>query len=272
MINYTERISLLIEDVVKRVPTLRYIDPARLLVFARFGRSQADGAYATCHCLTLPSSEPGYYFWRDRRSGAITRRSEWFITKSPTVQLGAKSIDYLISFCLPRFCDQSFARSRKHSLYPEAEPWVAKLDTIVHELYHVDPTGCGIRRILRSDGSVSIHAHSPEFFVDVARMVQAYLATGPDPAVYDFLREDFAGLTAKHGGVVGTTFKGFPSYPQRYTEVASDQPELRELAVRVEPMKRPALQTRYTGDDLYMREFRADTSRRVVRTGAFRAA
>ena len=75
MINYTERITLLIDDLVKRVPGLRYIDPSSLLVFARFGRSHADGAYATCHCLTLPSSEPGYYFWRDRRSGAITRRS-----------------------------------------------------------------------------------------------------------------------------------------------------------------------------------------------------
>src|SRR3954469_6788833 len=181
MINYTERITLLVDDLVKRIPELHYIDPTRLLVFARFGRSHADGAYATCHCLTLPSSEPGYYFWRDRRSGTITRRSEWFITKSPTVQLGSKAIDYLISFCLPRFCDQSFARSRKHSLYPAAEPWLAKLDTIVPELYHVDPTKCGIRRIPRADGSVSPYAHSPEFFANVAGMVRGYLATGPDP-------------------------------------------------------------------------------------------
>ena len=49
MINYTERITLLIDDLVKRVPGLRYIDPTTLLVFARFGRSHADGAYATCH-------------------------------------------------------------------------------------------------------------------------------------------------------------------------------------------------------------------------------
>jgi hypothetical protein len=149
---------------------------------------------------------------------------------------------------------------------------VAKLDTIVHELYHVDPTRCGIRRILRADGSLSPYAHSPEFFTDVAHMVRGYLATGPDPAVYDFLREDFTGLTAKYGGMVGTTFKGFPSYPQRYTEVASDQPELRDLPVRIEPLKRPALQTRYTSDDLYVRQFLADTSRRLVRTGEHRAA
>ena len=39
---------------------------ADVLVFARSGRSNAEGAFATCHCLTLPASEPGYYFWRDR--------------------------------------------------------------------------------------------------------------------------------------------------------------------------------------------------------------
>src|SRR5215213_10271755 len=158
MINYTERISLLIEDVVKRVPTLRYIDPARLLVFARFGRSQADGAYATCHCLTLPSSEPGYYFWRDRSTGAITRRSEWFITKSPLVTVDGRAMKYLISFALPRFCDQSLDGSRKERFYRRAsDAWIAKLDTVVHELYHIDPQQNGIRRIERQDGTYAAH-------------------------------------------------------------------------------------------------------------------
>jgi hypothetical protein len=272
MINYTERIALLVDDVVARVPALSYIKTDRVLVFARFGRTHADGAYATCHCVNLPTSEPGYYFWRDRGSGRITRRSQWFVTKSPTVQVGSTPIDYLISFCLPRFCDQSFARSRKHELYPDGEPWVAKLDTIVHELYHVDPAGCGIRRIFRADGSVSPHAHGPTFFPEVAAMVRTYLATRPDPALYDFLRFDFAGLNEKYGGVVGTTFRAFPSFPQRYTELADEQPDACEPDVRVEPLKQPQIQTRYTTDDLHIRQFTADTSRRLVRTGQHRAA
>jgi hypothetical protein len=273
MINYTERITLLIDDIVKRVPALAYIDPAHLLVFARFGRSQADGAYATCHSVNLPTSEPGYYFWRDRRTGQITRRSEWFVTKSPIVQLGTRPIDYLISFCLPRFCDQSFARSKKHALYPDAEPWVAKLDTIVHELYHVDPDGCGIRKILRPDGSVSPHAHSPNFFRDVSRMVHGYLASRPNPAVYDFLQYDFSELSARFGGVVGTAFRAFPSFPQRYIELAADQPSDEEAPnVRVEPLKHTALQTRFTSDDLHVRQFTAETSRRLVAKGEHRAA
>src|SRR5688500_18357565 len=111
MINYTERLSLLMEDVVARVPTLSFIDMSRVLVFARAGRTVAEGAYATCHCVSLPPSEPGYYFWRDLSTGALTRRSEWFVTKSPTVRIGTQDIDYLLSFTLPRFCDQSLSRS-----------------------------------------------------------------------------------------------------------------------------------------------------------------
>src|SRR5207244_1895611 len=153
MINYTERLTLLMEDVVTRVPTLSFIELADVLVFARAGRSKAEGAFATCHCLTLPASEPGYYFWRDRCTRRITRRSEWFVTKSPEVMIGTRPIKYLISFALPRYCDQSLDKSRKECFYPGADPWIAKLDTVVHELYHIDPEQTGIRRIEREDGT-----------------------------------------------------------------------------------------------------------------------
>ena len=105
MINYTERLALLMQDIVSRVPTLSFINMADVLVFARFGRSTAEGAFATCHCLSLPPSDPGYYFWRDRTTQELTRRSEWFVTKSPTVKAGTENIDYLFSFALPRFTD-----------------------------------------------------------------------------------------------------------------------------------------------------------------------
>ena len=156
MINYTESLTELMQDVVARVPALSFIDIADVLVFARFGRSKAEGAFATCHSLSLPASEPGYYFWRDRATGHITRRSEWFVTKSPVVTVGTRQMQYLMSFALPRFCDQSLERSRKGRFYHDAEPWMAKLDTVVHELYHIDPEYIGIRRIEREDGTYQV--------------------------------------------------------------------------------------------------------------------
>src|SRR3989337_440406 len=241
MINYTERLTLLMQDGVSKVRALSFIDIADVLVFARPGRTKAEGAFATCHCLTLPPSDPGYYFWRDRDSGRITRRSEWFVTKSPVVSIGTQQMKYLMSFALPRFCDQSLDRSRKGRFYQEAEPWTAKLDTVVHELYHIDPQHMGIRRIEREDGTYSVNCHNARFFERVSEMLQAYLASRPDPAVYEFLRHDFKTLEGRHGGVVGTSFRTFPSFPQRYVErLATPLPAESDAAgVRSETLRQP---------------------------------
>jgi len=233
---------------VSRVPALSFIDMDDILVFARFGRLHTDGAFATCHCLSLPPSEPGYYFWRDRATGTITRRSEWFVTKSPVITIGTSQIDYMISFALPRFCDQQMSRSRKQVHYVGQPNWVAKLDTIVHELYHIDPANPGIRRMEKADGTYSANCHGGEFFENVVEMVNQYLATKPDPAVYDFLEDNLEDLTAKFGGVLGTTFRSFPSYPQRYTAVVDPQPPapVEMAGCRVDPVKTPRVATRFT--------------------------
>ena len=275
MINYTERLTLLMQDIVTRVEALSFIDIADVLVFARQGRTHAEGAFATCHCLTLPPSDPGYYFWRDRDSGRITRRSEWFVTKSPSVSLGGRPIKYMISFALPRFCDQTLGRSRKERFYSGADrPWMAKLDTVVHELFHIDPDYSGIRRLDRGDGTFSTHCHSPRFFEQVAEMVSQYLDTRPDPSAYDFLRHDFETLETSFAGVVGTSFRSFPSYPQRFLEPLTLQPacEIDVAGVDVEPLRGGPPQKAFTEDDLHVRHFMRAQSKRLIRKGQYRAA
>jgi hypothetical protein len=252
---------------------LSFIDMRRTLVFARAGRSGAEGPYATCHCVCMPPSEPGYYFWRDRGTGRVTRRSEWFVTRSPVVKIGNAPVDYMISFTLPRFCDQMLSRTRKQVHYDGEPNWIAKLDTIVHELYHIDPERPGIRRMENADGTYSANCHGHRFFEDVVGMVKQYLASRPDPETYDFLQYSFDELTGRYGGVAGTTFRSFPSYPQRYTEVVTPQPAAPTgLRCRVEPVKVPRVATLFTEDDLVMREFLAHTSRQLVRKGRYCAA
>ena len=262
------------QDVVTRVPALSFIDVADVLVFARSGRTNAEGAFATCHCLTLPPSEPGYYFWRDRTSKRITRRSEWFTTKSPSVTIGTRAIKYMISFALPRFCDQTLDRSRKERFYPGADAWIAKLDTVVHELYHIDPLLAGIRRIENQDGTYSANCHGQQFFEQVAAMVHTYLRNQPSAEALEFLQYDFAALEAKYDGVVATSFRTFPSYPQRYIERLADQPPCDADAegIAVESLDPPAQPTQYTEDDLHIRQFAKRSTARVIRKGAFRAA
>ena len=250
---------------------LSFIDLKEVLIFGRFGRSHTEGAFATCHCLTLPESEPGYYFWRDRDTGQLTRRSEWFVTKSPEVRIGGTKIKYLISFVLPRFCDQSLERSRKAELYPaDAPAWLAKLDTVVHELYHIDPDAAGIRKLIRADGTDS--PHTPR-----ARVLQRGRGHGAllsrDQSRSGALRVPPARLQCADDAVrrrrrrrpSGT----FPSFPQRYMK-AVEMPI--DPNVRVEPVKPPSQPVLYTADDLHMRQFLEQTSRRATRKGAHRAA
>jgi len=266
MINYTERIQRLMQDVVSRTPALGFIDLREVLVFGRFGRPGADGAFATCHCLTLPETEPGYYFWKDRETGELTRRSEWFVTKTPEVTVAGTRIKYLISFVLPRFCEQSLARSWKAELYGAPrryDPWVAKLDTIVHELYHIDPTAGGIRQFAHADGRRATRTHAPEFYEDVAAMTRAYLESDADRELIEFLKCDFSELQSHYGGVAATTFSNFPSFPQRYMAPCSALPV--ETGVKVEPVKRLSQPPVYTENHLHVRRFTGDRTERLER-------
>ena len=261
-------------DIVARVPELSFIDLDRLLVFARPGRSSADGPYASCHSLGLPTSDPGYFYWRDKNTGAVTRRTEWFVTKSPEVFVDNRKMNYLISFSLPRFTDQTLSRSRKRDLYPKGTPdWVAKLDTVLHELYHIDPEQDCLRRFKRADGDYSDALHSPTFFEDVSTMVQQYLSTNPDAQLLEFLRYDFEGLRARYGSVAGATFRFFPSYPRRYREVALGQALPAELAsAPVEKFVEAVPAKVWGDDDLQMREFLGNGSRLIETYTATRAA
>src|SRR5262249_39664182 len=150
----------------------------------------------------------------------------------------------------------------------------AKLDTVIHELYHIDPEQNGIRRIEREDGTYSANCHGNRFFEQVAEMVTTYLRSRPDPAVYGFLEHNFDALVSHYGGVAGTAFRTFPSYPQRYVEALPTQVPCDADAegVDVETLRIAQQPTRYTEDDLHMREFQKATSRRLVRKGQFRAA
>jgi hypothetical protein len=255
-LNVTACLSRLVRDIVAKVPALGAVDPDRVLVFGRAGRADALGPYATCHSLTLPDSEPGYFYWRDAQSGRITRRTEWFVSKSPAVRMFGQPIDYLISFSLPRFFDQALVGTHKEAFYPGMPAWVAKLDTVVHELYHIDPTQPGIRQLERADGTPASSCHTPEFFEQVALMVREYLASAPDPALLDFLQHDFATLEERHGDIAGLTFRGFPSFPRRFRVALEQQPSVPALdGVPVVPLGTRTPVAFYGEHDLQLRIF-----------------
>jgi hypothetical protein len=115
--------------------------------------------------------------------------------------------------------------------------------------------------------------HSATFFEDVAAMVQQYLATNPDRRLLEFLDYEFDGLRARYGGVAGTTFRYFPSYPRRYREVAAGQSLPAEVAAaRVEQFIDAVPTKVWSDDDLQLREFTGTGSRLIETFTAEQAA
>ena len=232
-------ITRLMGDVVARVPALSFIDLRNVLVFARGGRQQhrrrvrdlplREPAGQRADALQLARSQgPSRQAVRMVRrpfAGRADRRPPDrlpdFVFAPTVLQPDARTIQKARAvfrtpgnarrdrggFAVPRSCAQTARFS------PSSTPSSTSC-------IHIDPGEAGIRRLERADGGYSKHSHGAAFYREVARMASEYLESRPDPALFEFLRDDARGLVARHGEVLGTAFRTFPSYPQRTLEAA----------------------------------------------------
>jgi hypothetical protein len=162
-------------DVVRRCPELAHIDVGRLLFAVTQARSgRRHGLQARVTPLRF-------------RHGLLTRRRRDGDYQVQRFFVGEREMLYLVTFCLPRFLDQDLDD---------------RFITLFHELYHISPAFEGDLR--RHDGRYALHSHSKrDYDAHMAHLARAYLASGPDRALHDFLRLTFAQLRHRHGSVVG---------------------------------------------------------------------
>ena len=141
-------------------------------------------------------------------------------------------------FALPRFCDQSLDDHRR-SISIRAASRGSPSSTRSSTSSITSIRSRGIRRIEREDGTYSAHCHGHRFFEEVAAMVDD---VSRDEARSGH-RTNFCGTTSarsntRYGGVVGTSFRTFPSYPQRYIERLTEQLRaIRRRGLAVEPLR-----------------------------------
>ena len=263
MINYTERLTLLMQDVVARVPALSFIGMADV-VFARSGRSNAEGAFATCHCHAS-CQRAGYYFWRDRasRHHAALRVVR---PKSPVVTLGTRRSIHALVRAAAHAISHSIGRARR--FYPGADPWIAKLDTVCTSCIHIDPLSRDPPHRARRR---HVFRQLPRSAILRAGSRDGACISAPASPASTISGDDFPTLESKHGGIVSTSFRTYPSFPQRYIGRLGNVPcEADTEGVNIEPLRPPQTPTKYTQDDLHIRQFTKDASKRLIRKGAFR--
>ncbi len=173
--DFCAHVRQLCADLVARCDALRHIDVARLLFAVTQARNgHAHGLQARVTPLRFPH-------------GRLTRQRRGVVYQVQRYFLGGHEFLYLVTFCLPRFLDQSFDE---------------KFLTLVHELFHINPAFDGDLR--RHEGRYTLHSHSQRDYDDqMRRHVRAYLASKPDPCLHAFLTLTFGQLLQRHGSVVG---------------------------------------------------------------------
>jgi hypothetical protein len=172
--DFTAHIRRLCADMAARSPELRHIDVSRVLFAMTQARSgRTHGLQARVTPLRA-------------RAGALRRHHHGVCYQVQRYFIDGREMLYLVTFCLPRFLDQTFEE---------------KFITLFHELYHISPAFDGD---LRRDGARR-NLHTPgkkEYDVHMLHLARAYLASGPVAALHHFLRLDFDQLQHRHGSVV----------------------------------------------------------------------
>lgn len=164
----------LLDDVVTRCPEFAHIRSDKILLGATQARSgRAHGLQARVTPLRF-------------QNGQLVRQRHGVPYQVQRYFLGAHEYLYLMTFCLPRYLDQSFDD---------------KLVTLFHELHHINPEFNGDLR--RHAGRCRWHTSSKhEYDRGMAEIARAYLGTRPDPNLLGFLRLNFAELKQRHGTVL----------------------------------------------------------------------
>lgn len=178
VLNLTQELERLIDDIVSRVEEFRHIDPSRLLVCVAATRGGGvHGTYARIHPLRFPG---GVRTTRQRRGRRMVECT------MPLVTHQGREILYLIYFLTPRFLNLS----------PRE-----KLITVFHELYHISPAFDG--DIRRFPGKNYAHGSSCRRYNELmATFVDAYLAAPPPQGLPPFLADDAKGLRARYRVIV----------------------------------------------------------------------
>jgi hypothetical protein len=174
--DFTRHMHRLCAALTADLPELSHIDIGRVAIcFSRARKRVPYGIWASLTPLRFAGG-----------SLTVTRgRKTWTIQR--LYGDDGREMLYILRFYFPRFFDQSLEE---------------KLNTVIHELWHIGPRFDGDLR--RHDGRCYAHGTSQkEYDAQIDRLLRKWLDARPDPALYEFLTGSMEDLIARHGGLHG---------------------------------------------------------------------
>jgi len=178
--DFTLHVRRVCEDMAARLESLRHVDVARVAFsFSQTRKAVSHGRYASLTPLRFAGGA----------SETVRRGRRW---RMPQVRDGdGREMLYILTFYLPRFLNM---------------PLEAKLETIVHELWHISPRFDG--DIRRFGGRCYAHTgRQRRYDAQASALARTWLSLGPPEPLYEFLRHDFQELVRRHGRVFGQRYR-----------------------------------------------------------------
>lgn len=174
--DYTAAVRAVCQDMAIRIPEFAPIDLSTIgFSFCRTRNRQMYGAFAAVFPLRFEGGKSILV-----RDGVSWRIPDLFDRQK-------NQLLYILAVYVPRFINL---------------PLLDKIDTLVHELYHIGPKCDGdIRRF--GDRFYAHGASKIEYNKTVVRLAREWLRRDPPPDLWDFLRYDFQTLTDRYSRVFG---------------------------------------------------------------------
>lgn len=189
----TAALTAVCEDMAVRIPDLRHVRMNQVaLSYCQTRRGTSHGMLAKLTPLRF-------------QEGALTAfRGGQLWTIQRLVDRGVEQL-YILSVYLPRFFDL---------------PFIEKLNTLVHELYHISPRFDG--DIRRFPGRCFAHSSSHDTYDEIVQMLlRGYLRSRSSRSrLLRFLQYDFVTLRRTYGEVVGSRIPIPKLIPVRESRVA----------------------------------------------------
>ncbi len=171
----TADIRSVVEKLVQ-IESLRHIDPDRLLIGVSVARARGNhGVMASCMPLRFESGSRQLH----QKSGRVW---EW-----PKIEIDGREVLYNLSFTVPRFLNNTLA---------------FKLETVVHELFHISPKFDGTLRRL-GNGRHAHHGPSRAYYDRLIRPIWTEAMRDLDLSQHHFLNRQADWLRRKFGGITG---------------------------------------------------------------------
>lgn len=205
--DYTNALKEICVDICAKIPEFRHIDPYRIGYSFSIAKNVRSRYGVWASIVPLRFENGSRVAVRERRVSEvdITGKRKIVVYRSfykypRIVDKSGAELLYLFQVMAPRFLDLSITE---------------KIETIMHELYHISPSFNGDAR--RFPGRNWQHGNKAEYAARSSAIAARWLKTEPDPRVYDFLRYSYRELCQQYDGVVGVKYS-FRAIPISETE------------------------------------------------------